>query len=110
MNELPPEPPEPLAQELLIYWLRDLKQLGTVELRTVESIVEWWLLEHRIQQTTGEVQTILKKLVALGWVLQRPQADGRIFYQLNRDKERDARAWLGSSCGTDSGPGGKHDE
>ena len=46
-------------RELLNYWLQHPDAQGTVE-----AIVEWWLLEHRIQQAIGEVRGTLAELVA----------------------------------------------
>ena len=62
---------------------------------TVEAMAEWWLLEHRIQQSAVELRSVLSELVANGFVL-RQEADGRTYYQLNREKEAAVIAWLQS--------------
>ena len=91
VNHLPPQPPGPLTRELLGYWIQHPEALDTVE-----AIVEWWLLEHRIQQATVELQSALSGLVANGFVVRQQEADGRIYYQLNREKEAEIIAWLQS--------------
>ena len=63
---------------------------------TVEAMIEWWLLEHRIQQTTVELQSTLNDLVANGYVVRRQETDGRTHYELNREKEAEIIAWLQS--------------
>ena len=78
-----------VAQELLDYWLDHPEAQGTIE-----AIVEWWLLEQRIQQATEQIRVALGEFVAKGFVVERPQADGRAAYRLNRDNEREIRAWL----------------
>jgi len=77
--------------ELLGYWIHHPDAMGTLE-----AMVEWWLLEHRIQQATIELQSALSDLVANGFVVRRQEADGRTYYQLNREKEAAIIAWLQS--------------
>jgi hypothetical protein len=51
---------------------------------TLEGIVEWWLLEHRIRRQTARVQDAINELVTLGYVsVSGPPERPR--YQLNRD-------------------------
>ena len=80
-----------LTEDLLDYWIRYPEAQGTVE-----AIVEWWLLEQRIQQATADVRFVLTELVAKAFVVERQQADGRICYRLNRQREAEIRAWLES--------------
>jgi hypothetical protein len=61
---------------------------------TLEAIVEWWLLQHRIQQVTAEVRAILAELVGKGFIVERRQLDGRTCYALNRSKEKEILEWL----------------
>src|SRR6266542_5684836 len=91
VNNVPSEPPEPLTKEILRSWLEDPEKLGTLE-----SIVEWWLLEERIRQTVVEVRAALEKLVATGIVVQWQEADGRDYFRLNRDRKDEIRAWIES--------------
>jgi hypothetical protein len=83
--------PSPLTLQLLDYWIRHPEAQGTVE-----AIVEWWLLEQRIQQAAEEVQSVLDELVAQDFVVERRQTDGRVCYRLNCEKVDEVRAWLGS--------------
>jgi hypothetical protein len=82
---------------LLGYWIHHPEAQGTVE-----AIVEWWLLEQRIQQAAADVRSVLTDLVAKDLVVERQQADGRICYRLNREKEAEIRAWLASGVKTNS--------
>jgi hypothetical protein len=91
VNDWPTQPPGPLTGELLEYWIQHPEAMGTVE-----AMVEWWLLEHRIQQATIELQSVLSDLVENGFVVRRQEADGRTYYQLNREKETAIIAWLQS--------------
>ena len=91
VNDLPSRSLGPLTHELLDYWIQNPEAQGTVE-----SIVEWWLLEQRIQQAAAEVRQVLTELVGKDFVVERRQADGRICYQLNRAREAEIRAWLES--------------
>ena|SRR5438094_6999676 len=95
VNDMLPQPPETLAKEILSYWLQNSQKFGTVE-----TIVEWWLLEHRIQQTVVQVRAVLDKLVATGLVEQWQEVDGQTYYRLSLEKETAIRAWLKSG-----GPG-----
>ncbi len=83
------ESPRRLKQRLLDYWVQHPELQGTIE-----SIVEWWLLEQRIQQTTDEVRWVLAGLIAKDFVVEEQQADARIHYRLNRGKEVEIREWL----------------
>ena len=91
MNDLPPQPPGFLKHDLLDYWIDHPEAQGTEE-----AIVEWWLLEHRIQRAMAEVSSVLTELVARGFVVEQQRADGRAYYQLNRARETEIRAWLES--------------
>ena len=51
---------------------------------TAEGIVQWWLLEQRIQSSTTEVKAALDDLVARNQVVVRRGPDGRIYYRANR--------------------------
>jgi hypothetical protein len=83
------EPAQPLTRELLDYWIQHPEALGTLE-----AIVEWWLLEHRIQRAVTDVRSILTELVEKGFVVERRQSDGRNRYELNADKENEIENWL----------------
>jgi hypothetical protein len=78
-----------LTKQLLDYWIRHPDAEGTVE-----TIGEWWLLEQRIRKAVEDVRSVLAELVACGFVIERQQADGRVGYLLDREKEAEIRAWL----------------
>lgn len=88
MNSPTAQSLDPVTQRLLDYWSQHPAQESTVE-----AIVEWWLLEQRIQETVEEVRFALSELVKQGFVWEHAQADGRIRYSLNREKEDQVRAW-----------------
>jgi hypothetical protein len=92
VNDLPLRRGEcSLTQKLLDYWTQHPEAQGTLE-----AIVEWWLLEQRIQQAAADVRTALSTLVAKGLVVEQRRPDGRIFYRLNREKQAKIRARLES--------------
>ena len=61
---------------------------------TIEGIAEWWLLEHRIVETTKALEAILSDLVEQDFLLASQCAEGRIYYRLNRDREREIHRHL----------------
>ena len=89
MNDSTSEPLATVSQQLLRYWIHHPQAQGTVE-----AIVEWWLLEQQIQAAVARVRSTLAELVSRGWVMEQKQADGRLCYGLNLEKEAEIRAWL----------------
>lgn len=61
---------------------------------TVEGIVEWWLLERKIESRTVTVQEALAELVDRGLILERLGSDSRARYLINIDKQQEIRALL----------------
>lgn len=61
---------------------------------TLEGIVEWWLLEKKIESRTVQVQKALAELVATGLILERTGSDSRPRYLINGDKREEIRALL----------------
>lgn len=61
---------------------------------TLEGIAEWWLLERRILDTVGNLETVLDDLVKRGFLLATQPAEGRCRYRLNREREREIRGHL----------------
>ena len=61
---------------------------------TLEGIVQWWLLERRIEQQIAVVKEALAKLVAKGLVLENKGRDGRIHYRINGRKHGEIQALL----------------
>jgi hypothetical protein len=79
----------PLADEVLAYLLRHPQAQDTME-----GIAEWWLLEQRIRHAVAEVEVALSELVRRDFLVARQCRDGRTYYGLNRDKEREIRRHL----------------
>ena len=50
---------------------------------TFEGIVQWWLLQLRIQQQSLLVKEAIASLVSEGWIIERRGVDTRIRYQVN---------------------------
>jgi DNA-binding PadR family transcriptional regulator len=68
----------------------------------MEGIVEWWLLEQRIRCAIADVETALNNLVKNDFLITHQRADGRISYELNREKEREIRRHLREAQATNS--------
>lgn len=51
-----------------------------------EGIVEWWLLEERIERVIQQMRVALEELVKRDLVFELRGSDGRIYYRLNADK------------------------
>jgi hypothetical protein len=82
-------PGHPLADEVLAYLLQHPQAQDTME-----GIAEWWLLEQRIRHSVADVEATLRELVGNDFLVARQCADGRMYYGLNRDKEREIRRQL----------------
>ena len=61
---------------------------------TLEGIVEWWLLEQRIQTSIRDVQSALRELEDLGFLVSTRGPDGRTHYGLDTSKQDAVLAWL----------------
>jgi hypothetical protein len=64
---------------------------------TLEGIVEWWLLEQNIRDTTAEVKRALEELTLKGLILEYKTSNTRVHYRINCDKEKEIRALLKTS-------------
>ncbi len=53
---------------------------------TLEGIIQWWLLEQRIEHGIVKVKEALAELVTKGLVIQNEGQDSRIHYRLNQSK------------------------
>jgi len=80
---------QPIANEILAYLVNHPEAQDTLE-----GITEWWLLEQRIRHAVAEVDKVLHDLAAHDLLVTRQCADGRIYYGLNRVKEREIRRHL----------------
>jgi hypothetical protein len=79
----------PLADEVLVYLIRHPQAQDTVE-----GIAEWWLLEQRIRDAVADVEVTLRELVDRDFLVVHHCLEGRTYYGLNRDKEREIRRHL----------------
>jgi Fe2+ or Zn2+ uptake regulation protein len=61
---------------------------------TIEGIVQWWLLERRIEYAIAKVKDALAELVAQGLVLENEGKDSRVHYRINRHKRGEIQALL----------------
>jgi hypothetical protein len=78
-----------LSDEVLAYIIRNPEAEDTME-----GIVEWWLLEQRIRYAIADVEAALRELVGKDFLVARECSEGRIYYRLNREKEREIRRHL----------------
>jgi len=53
---------------------------------TLEGVVEWWLLEQKIDHHTVGVKEALDELIAKELIIARQGKDARIHYRINRRK------------------------
>jgi hypothetical protein len=91
--------PDWLKQQVLGYLLRHPEAQDTVE-----GIAEWWLLERRVEQALANVTKVLSELVAKDYLMATKAEDGRLYYRLNRAKEREISAQLrNANAGTQLG-------
>ena len=61
---------------------------------TLEGIIQWWLLERKIEHQIAKVKEALAELVANGLVLENKGRDGRIHYRINGRKHGEIQALL----------------
>jgi len=61
---------------------------------TLEGIVEWWLLEKKIERNTAEVKSVLDELSAKKLIVESKAPDNRIRYRVNRRKQTEIVALL----------------
>ena len=85
--------PDWLRQQVLGYLLRHPEAQDTVE-----GIAEWWLLERRVEQALMIVTEVLTDLVSKEFLMATRAEDGRVYYRLNRTREREIRSQLRNAC------------
>ena len=61
---------------------------------TLEGIVEWWLLEKKIERNTAEVKSVLDELAAKKLIVEFRAPDKHVRYRVNRRKQTDIVALL----------------
>jgi hypothetical protein len=78
-----------ITHDVLSYMLEN-----TAAKDTLEGIVEWWLLERKIERNTAEVKSVLDELAAKDLIVEFRAPDSRIHYQINRSKQTEIVALL----------------
>lgn len=91
-NELRNSHGDSLSQQVLKYLVQHPEALDTRE-----GIAEWWLLKQRICEAVGNLEAVLDDLVKQGFLLARQGEEGRVYYCLNRAREREVRSYLRKS-------------
>ena len=61
---------------------------------TLDGIVQWWLLERRIEHQIAKVKEALAELVNDKLVLEYQAKDARVHYRLNQRKHAEIQALL----------------
>jgi hypothetical protein len=75
-----------LASQLLMYMADNPDAEDTFE-----GIVEWWLLQQRIEYEMNRVKDALSFLVSNHLLIEMSGRDSRVFYRLNKSKLDDIR-------------------
>ena len=81
-----------LSDEVLSYLVKHPQAQDTME-----GIAEWWLLEQRITVVVRNLEPVLHNLVESGFLLASKCEEGRFYYRLNRQMEREIRSHLRKS-------------
>jgi hypothetical protein len=76
-----------IAHEILGYLL---KHPGARD--TFEGILEWWLLEEKIERRRAEVRAALAELLGNGYLLECDGKDARTHYRINEQKYKEIAA------------------
>ena len=79
---------EPVLLEILEYLDRHPEAQDTLE-----GIVEWWLLETRIQRAFAEVKTAIAELVELGFI-KAVTTRKSVHYKVNPKKKREIARFM----------------
>jgi len=78
-----------IAHDVLSYMLENAAAQDTLE-----GIVEWWLLEKKIQHNTAEVKSVLDELSEKNLIVEFKAPDSRVRYRINRNKKTEIVAFL----------------
>lgn len=62
---------------------------------TLNGIVEWWLLDHRIKQQQQSIEHALAELIKDELVVATRGSDSRTRYRMNRRKSKRIAALIG---------------
>jgi hypothetical protein len=64
---------------------------------TLEGIVEWWLIEQKIQRQKGMVEQVLGELIRKEFLEERTGLDGQTRYVINHRKAKEIEQFLRTS-------------
>ena len=78
-----------IAHDVLSYMLENVAAQDTLE-----GIVEWWLLEKKIQHNTAEVKSVLDELSEKNLIVEFKAPESRVRYRINRNKKTEIVAFL----------------
>lgn len=63
---------------------------------TLEGIVEWWLLERKIDVSIVKVTEALEQMAVRGFIVRRTGSDSRVRYLINSDRRDEIVALFNS--------------
>jgi hypothetical protein len=72
-----PSLPSP-APEILDYLARHPEAQDTID-----GILHWWVLDTSVRKWAPKIAKTVAQLVELGFVEQKPSADGNVFYRIS---------------------------
>ena len=72
-----------IGKEILAFLVENPKAQDTLE-----GIVEWWLLERKIEFVTASVKEALSELVAKGLILEKKGLDSQTHYRINQARHK----------------------
>ena len=75
-----------IGNEILAYLVENPKAQDTLE-----GIVEWWLLERKIEFVTASVKEALSELVGKGLILEHKGLNSQTHYRINQKKYEDIK-------------------
>jgi len=87
-----------IAHEILGYLVKHPRAQDTFE-----GILEWWLLEEKIERRRAEVRMALAELVNDGYLLAGEGKDARTHYRVNEQKYKEIVARYNHDSTQDSG-------
>jgi len=71
-----------ITYDVLSYMLENTRAQDTLE-----GIVEWWLLEKKIERNTAEVKSVLDELAAKKLIVELRAPDKHVRYRVNRRQQ-----------------------
>jgi len=83
-----------IGNEILAYMVENPKAQDTLE-----GIVEWWLLERKVEFVKVSVKEALSELVAKKMILEKKGPDSQIHYRINRKKQEEIKKFVKLTSG-----------